>query len=204
MSTGLTTRFGLPFPYGDDPLVNGDDMIQRLAEAVDALAYERGVLSQRLYLTSLYSPQQLVQPDVWTYPKGPYTLGVGPDYGGIVLDVPNVDTTNGFIYIPETGFYEIEWRQTYYPSAAGVSDTNQMWVAAWRDNNLRGRDDFMRGHRASEVVGTGDPAMNGGSILVPFLAGQSVRSAVLIRGGVQSVSTQIRVCGPVGRPMANI
>lgn len=206
MSTGLTTRYSLPFPYGDDPLANGDDMIQRLAEAIDELAYQRSIQSQTVYLTAMSFPQQLVAPDVWKLPAGPYTAtsDSGSTYGGITQPFPDVDTTNGLIYIPVTGLYEVEWRHTYFPSAPGVSNTNQIWVAAWRDNTGRGRDQYARGHLASEVPGTSDAAMVGGSLTVPFNAGQYVRSQCMIHGGTQSVSGFVRLCGPFGAPTSSI
>lgn len=202
MSTGLTTRYSLPFPYGDDPVANGDDMIQRLAQAVDDLAWARYSGTRKMYLGIMSFPPQLPPANTWYYPVGPFTTvhDLDQDYGDLIETFPTLDTTNGFIHVPEDGFYEVETRIWFMPGFSGSTPTRQMWSGGWQDETNRGRHSKTKGHQATDIEPGFDPnEMLQHSVVAPFRAGQTVRSFVWLQGGTVGVTGTLRMLGPFQR-----
>lgn len=185
MATANTPRFGFRYPNGDDPLSNGDDVIQYFAEQVDSLLWSWYTHFTTVYSFMLQSTTALAltasSPVYPTWTSGT-TLpgGVTPPY--------NLSTG---ITIPVDGVYEIKaWG---YFDPASVADTVQVRALYTRPNEAE--------------VGFWNTASMPGSSWVDLTTSQlvickantTVRTQVTAFNGTATLAGhQLRITGPVG------
>ncbi|TFG40320.1 MAG: hypothetical protein E4H44_00320 [Candidatus Aminicenantes bacterium] len=171
---------------------NGDDLIRRLAIAVDKELARWQANSGKMYLSYMnlnLSPTVglVIQPGAWYQPPGPYTAGTDPN-GSLAIPIPTINTAIGTFTIPATGMYEVEAIASFRGSTAPRVGVR------WLDNTGRGRY-IIESHATTAATWTALAT----SLMVPFNAGQTVFLQVFAETTATNLAVaSLRLVGPFG------
>lgn len=192
MTTGRTPWVGIEFPYGDDPISNGDDVFQRAMEKIDEVLH--GMSQQQAISTKVvWAGSQVMTKDSNFDPA--FTIVEDQTAGSGVLAPLDDNEGNGpitGIRVPRAGLWYVEAYSRYVPSALANGTSCTLDSTILIDGVYR--------RAVSNHVSV--PSSASLQIICPFpmwfAAGTSVRSRSRVnQAGITVVEQACRLVGPL-------